>query len=446
MTEPRTNSRVNARPEIRASDQTHWSRAAELRDQFHESMRTTLAEEGLEGRVTRSSNGVYPVWARMEAWLPVEDDSPSVDPRIRCSTLVNINVLPFNEHVLTFTAAANDGRQTIQVYNRPQFSTQDVGEWVRFAVGRRSKPSNYKPVADAVATMFLTFIPFARPLHSNRIDRAYRNFLPISLPLIFLLVGGLLAVSGGIDLAQPSWDQSGAGEGMLLIGAVLLGVAILLYKRRRTIISVADRPRIPPRELLLVDSWHAVVPSLGPRIDEVKSRVSARLSEARSNRILVEDEIYGFESPSGYEERERFIVSIGQGVAHVHVYRFGEDVFVGWDSYLNWAKWGETGAVTSKAGAGKITEYRALKERLYIPNQFDLIDLNSLSEVVHRVISDELKALMKESKIDQEIDFQIIRGDRDNALDRERFDRNVKDRKKKPFGGASPRLANWRID
>jgi hypothetical protein len=54
-----------------------------------------------------------------------------------------------------------------------------------------------------------------------------------------------------------------------------------------------------------------------------------------------------------------------------------------------------------------------------VPNQFDLMDLNSLTELVHRRIERELKAILKEKAIDQEIDFKIIRGDRDRALDKE---------------------------
>lgn len=437
------NPPINAQPEIRASSTTHWNRAAEQRDAFHATIVETLSAEGVNARVTRSVNGIYPVWVKVDAWMPTDHPGGVTDPRIRCSLVFTIDVRPYNEHVLTYSAAANDGKRQIKVSDRPEFLDSHVAQWVKFAIGKAGKPTNYQPVLDAITNLFLAFIPFARGLHSNRISRAYRNWFPFSWPLAFILIGGGLLAGGVSDLTEPPWRQSGAGEAMLLIGAILVGVAIILYMRRRKEISVVDRPHIPPREILLVDSWHAVVPELGARFSEVKSRISARLEKTRSAQISVEEETYGFESPAGYEERERFVVSIGQGVAHVHVYQFGDDVFVGWDSYLNWAQWGETGAVTSRVSAGRITEYRALKEKLYVPNQFDLIDLNSLSEVAHRVITDELKALMKEHKIDQEIDFQIIRGDRDNALDRERFDRNVKDRKQaKPGIG---KLANWRV-
>ena len=76
-----------------------------------------------------------------------------------------------------------------------------------------------------------------------------------------------------------------------------------------------------------------------------------------------------------------------------------------------------------------------------MPNEYDLIDLNSLIEIVHRCVTDVLKAMMEEYKIDQEVDFNIIRGDRDNALDRDRYDRRQKQR---AAGDGTPRR-RWRV-
>ena len=78
---------------------------------------------------------------------------------------------------------------------------------------------------------------------------------------------------------------------------------------------------------------------------------------------------------------------------------------MGWDAFLNWAKWQETDAVARKIKGRSETEYRQLAKGTYIPNQFDLIDLDSLSELVHRRLERELKAILKEKAIDQEIDL-----------------------------------------
>src|SRR5207302_1571382 len=116
-------------------------------------------------------------------------------------------------------------------------------------------------------------------------------------------------------------------------------------------------------------------------------------------------------------------------MVHVHIYQFGNDAFVGWHAYLNWAQWDETKPVSKKIANGHEVEFRDLRPSVYIPNQFDLIDLSSLSEFVHRRIEREIKAMLKEKAIDQEIDFKIIRGDRDNALSEERHKGDEKKRK-----------------
>jgi hypothetical protein len=76
-----------------------------------------------------------------------------------------------------------------------------------------------------------------------------------------------------------------------------------------------------------------------------------------------------------------------------------------------------------------------------VPNEYDLIDLNSLIEAVHRCVTVVLKAVMEEHKIDQEIDFTIIRGDRDLALDKDRYDR----RQKQSGEGEGRTRRRWRV-
>ena len=100
--------------------------------------------------------------------------------------------------------------------------------------------------------------------------------------------------------------------------------------------------------------------------------------------------------------------------------RLGRTSSLAGNSFLNWAQWSETKPVSTRIEGRNEIEFRELRTGVYIPNQLDLIDLQSLSELVHRRIEREIKAILKEKAIDQEIDFKIIRGDRDRALDKER--------------------------
>ena len=86
-------------------------------------------------------------------------------------------------------------------------------------------------------------------------------------------------------------------------------------------------------------------------------------------------------------------------------------------------QWEETSAISSRVKRNHQTDFCGLRRGFYVPHQLDLIDLNSLSELVHRRLQLEIKDILQERAIDQEIDFQIIRGDRDNALDRSRYEK-----------------------
>jgi NitT/TauT family transport system permease protein len=149
-------------------------------------------------------------------------------------------------------------------------------------------------------------------------------------------------------------------------------------------------------------------------------RVSRGFAGAERLGIHSRIETYGYRTPNGYEERERLVVSKDRAMVHVHIYRFGSDIFLGWHAYLNWAGWTETAPVTQRVENGVVTEFRDLRPGVYVPSQLDLIDLNGLGDFVHRRLEREIKTILKERHLDQEIDFEIIRGDRNRALDKAR--------------------------
>jgi hypothetical protein len=228
------------------------------------------------------------------------------------------------------------------------------------------------------------------------------------LGLLLLLAGGSMI---GVNLPVAAV--------LLMLGVLALALVAYFSRRRQHVVFVSPQPLNPPTNLVLVDSWHTVIAELGRDYAEVKGRLVATLKQEEAvGGLTCRTETYGYRTPNGYEERERLVVSKGQGVVHVHIYSFGEDVFIGWHAYLNWAKWAETVPVTTKIVGREVIEFRELRRGFYVPSQFDLIDLNSLSELVHRRLEREIKAILKEKAIDQDIDFKIIRGDRDAALDR----------------------------
>ena len=204
---------------------------------------------------------------------------------------------------------------------------------------------------------------------------------------------------------------------MLLAVAGFVGSALMARTRTHRI-AVPSQPTVPPRNMVLVDSWHTVISTLGGEATAIKQRIAKPIAYADPGGISTGFETYSYRTPYGYEERDRLTVIKNQSIVHLHVYPIADDLFVGWHAYLNCAQWGESTTVSRRVADGVVTEFRELRPANYTPNQFDLIDLNSLSELVHRHIERELKRLMTERTIDQEIDFEIIRGDRTRSFDR----------------------------
>ena len=116
------------------------------------------------------------------------------------------------------------------------------------------------------------------------------------------------------------------------------------------------------------------------------------------------------------EAQRRLTLTKGQAVVHVHIYPVADQAFVGWDGFLNWACWAETKAVSTTVREGRHVEFRNVAIGPYVPTEFDLVEFNVLSELVHGQIVAELRTFLKEKEIEADLDFTIIRGDREHAL------------------------------
>jgi hypothetical protein len=405
--------RVDARPVRPTSNATPWDRALALRDRIADLVRETLAKEGLDAAVFVSQNGDYPPWVKLEAWLPGGPDPAS---RERAELQFTIDSKPYYEHDIVISARLMRGKKKIAVKERPDFPNHNVAEWVMYALGRGGKPGNYTPILDAILGFFVAMTPLVRGRHSNRLSADYRT--KFTGANVLGTIGVLLLVLGFYEITltrEPVLSLLMMAGG---VGALIAAGLIMRFRIRS--VSVTPQSQLPPRHLGLVDSWHVVVAELGRDFANVRNRLINAATEDVEPGVTAQTETYTHRAPNGYEQRERLVLGKDQGMVHLHIYQFGHDVFVGWHAYLNWAQWGETNPVSMKVRNGQEVEFRDLRPSVYVPNQFDLIDLSSLSEFVHRRLEREIKALLKEKAIEQEIDFKVIRGDRDRALDEAR--------------------------
>lgn len=407
---PSAAQTLDARPVRPTADTTLWDEAVARRDQIAQRIRDTLTARGVEALVFVSEPGNYPPWARLESWMPVDAVFwQPIGSRQRSILNFIVDVQPYRRAQIVVTARLNRGSREIVAENRADFSLEDVAEWTNCALSPKTKPRN--------VSFFDKFFfwrndnPIARPFKSQLMDRLKANWQSL-----LLVAAALLLWVIGLALSN-SW-------------LFLLGLAALLFsfyvvgrsnRHRAQSVYVPEQPVFAPRQIGLVDSWHAVIAGLGQNFTETRERLLSRLKEEEGKAgIACRTETYGYRTPNGFEQRQRFVISKGQAIVYLHTYAFGADMFIGWNAYLNWMQWAETAAVSSRVEPSGNVEFRELRGGFYRPTHLDIVDLNSLSELVHRHIERELKAIMKEKEIDQEIDFKIIRGDRDTALDESR--------------------------
>ena len=226
-----------------------------------------------------------------------------------------------------------------------------------------------------------------------------------------LFLAGAAALSG---------DSRGGG-GLLILVAIAAFVGVFAIANRPQVVAAPSQPRAaPPRRLAIVDSWHSVASGCGDMAGAFEDRFVAALKAASGDPRLgvsAERERITYRTGNGYEERQRLVVARNQAVVLIDIHPAGDDLYAGWQGYLNWAQWIESAPVSVRIEEGLSRQFRALAPGLYRPNELDLVDLNCIADLVHRGLRGELERVLKEREIDEEIDFEIVRGDRQRAFD-----------------------------
>jgi uncharacterized membrane protein YhaH (DUF805 family) len=404
-----TVANVDVRPVLPVSHSALLDRAVVIRDHFAATIARVLEEEKVRASLLKSDSGNYPAWIRLEAWLPVGVGGPT--QRQRCELELIVETRPFHRQSLICGARLKQGKRTIHLAGCFRFTERDVEEWSRYAIGRGPRPPNYRPLLDKLRDKVALLVPPLSPRY-NPIDRqfrapAYDVRTAIGAAACALVVAGLIDKDVLVTAVF-------AVAGLTVLTAVYF---IVSGRRYRLYDLVVPQSKLTPRHLGHVDSWHAVLVGLGGAAPVLTARLIARFEDTDADDLDVHREWYGYRISNGYEERERLVLSHRQAHVHVHVHTDGDNLFVGWQALLNWAQWRETSPVTTLEDGDQSVVFRDVAPGWYYPDLFDLIELNSLSDTVHTAIEREVKSLLTEHGIDQQVDFEILRGDRDNALD-----------------------------
>ncbi|CAA6808260.1 MAG: Unknown protein [uncultured Sulfurovum sp.] len=183
------------------------------------------------------------------------------------------------------------------------------------------------------------------------------------------------------------------------------------------------KPAYEPRVLVQLDSWQTVIMDMFSIKDELVKELTLKINSLniKEENLKVKKEIIDYWGVNGKEEREQLVCIFNRSYVFIHVYPYGNDLYIGWTANLNYGVWEEYKVASGYTNGyikniGLYSIEAAWKE----VNEYDVNDMSFLLEIVHSNISQILKRIMKEREIDQEIDFSIVRESRTDALKAEK--------------------------
>jgi hypothetical protein len=242
--------------------------------------------------------------------------------------------------------------------------------------------------------------------------------LLLSLPADSTDMAGQTPVPFTPDFQASEPTQSGAT--FWILGALLFlgGIAGAMFTARAPrYVRSPGKPLAEPRFLRYLDSWQTVIFGAGTDVEEVKRRLLSIFGDAHQQRFRCGTERIWYWGLDTKVEREQIVLRYGRALVFCQVYSYGSDLYVGWDAQLNYGTWIEKkiGRGVERA-TGKRVELMTVEHAVQELSDYDLVDLNCLAEWTHAQVTQVLKHYVKEREIDQEIDFQIIRGERSGIL------------------------------
>lgn len=206
--------------------------------------------------------------------------------------------------------------------------------------------------------------------------------------------------------------------GILLAFAGLAGLVVT--GRARRLVRSAGKPLAEPRIPFFLDAWQTVI--FGAGVDEslIRDRLMALFTGAHQQRFACAVERIWRWGLDGKTEREQIVLRYRRGIVFAQIYSYGSDLYVGWDARMNLGTWIEKPIASGiDRETGERVQVMTVERAVQPTTEYDLVDVNCLLEWTHAQVTQVLRRYVREREIDQEIDFTIIRGDRQRATGQE---------------------------
>lgn len=379
-TGPTTKSLESLR--VPRTGSTALSRAEDLRNKLLDRFREVCRAKDVQVVWYRSAPFESPVWFTAELDLR----EPSNELSLRAALKVTIDPLEFHrfEHPMTITATRGTTKKVLHgALDLPESTMRDICAW----------GTGYSPGVKLRAPR-LRQLPWQLWRPRNRITRLRVDWFSVFLALVTVAM-----------LAIPIIG--------LLCAAGSALVLWLFNRHRLTWVLTSGKPSRDPRALLLMDSWQTNVDGLGSSVESVRADVVAALRASSSPGVVVDTEAIAYPGVDGKVERNQIVLTYRRAIAFLHLEPYGSDLYVGWDSHSNAGTWMEK---TVGRGVDRVSGKLVVANKVITAtqrlNEYDLTDVNFLTEWLHRSVTRVVRTRLAEAKIDQEIDFTILRESR----------------------------------
>ena len=375
-------SAVDVRPIIPRNRTNLWSGAEQVRDELYERLAAAFAREGVEPLLLKSGPNVFPAWVRFEVWRPKGETAVTQ----RSSALVTIEPRPYHTHEFEFEVSYTRDTKARTVKRVAQVGDAELQALITHLTREGPKP-RFRRFREAGFQLWR---------EKNEIRMLKKDWLAT--------VAGLCMAAGLFALTLPP------------LALVFWAVGIVLYLKitgRKALVRNEGKPDSEPRTLVRVDSWQTVLFHLGAEEAMVRERFLRALQTGLGKHCRFHTERVWYWGLDGKEEREQWVLTTNRAIVFCQIYRYGEDLYVGWDGHLNRGQWVEqsVGSGIDRASGDPLTIMRVVPGT-QPTTEYDLSDLSCLMEWTHAQLVKLLKQLLDEKKIDQEIDFKIQRAER----------------------------------
>ena len=420
---------VDTRPILTAGRNTIWDDIDVQKAEYFNAIVEYCRDRNVLADVYKSGPGIYPAWVLVEAWL----DRGTKNEK-RAVLKVEIRSHPFMRYPVTTAISASRGGRMKKYPECTSVSRETIVELARYVFegGRRPSLASYRmggvkgweagivvagfAIAFVLPVLLVGVIPYAiylairHLMSTQRPDGFSLDYAPKIAFAAPILLGGLLLF---FMRPQPAVVLVGTG-----VMAVLVGIAAAtLLSRREAVVRSSGRPTEDPRLLRVIDSWGALVRGAPNAEATLKERVKAAVDAAPELGHSARLETIEYYSPAGKQSREQLVIRRNKVTIFFHCYQFGDDVYAGWDSYLNIVAWSDH---RTKRGAdgflGRLVEVRQVRTVYASPTEYDLIEHNSLTAWFHERLRAELEAFATERALTLTIDFDVTKSDRSMAL------------------------------